>query len=42
MTNTKEPYETPVTEVIKVEQEGHIMQMSGIPNYGGGNDPLNP
>lgn len=37
----KEHYEAPEAEVLKVEQEGHIMQLSGIPDYNNGGNPLN-
>ena len=34
-------YEAPSVEVIELGHEGQIMQMSGIPNYNNGGDPLN-
>lgn len=33
-------YESPRMEVIELGQEGQIMQMSGLPDYGNGGDPL--
>lgn len=35
------PYETPSAEVIELGHEGQIMQLSSIPNYNNGGDPLN-
>lgn len=37
----KEPYNAPETEIFDVTQEGQIMQMSRIPDYSNGGDPLN-
>lgn len=34
-------YESPTMEIIELGQTGQIMQMSGLPDYGNGGDPLN-
>lgn len=33
-------YESPTMEVIELGQTGQIMQLSGLPDYGDGGDPL--
>lgn len=35
-------YESPAMEVVELGQEEQLMQLSGIPDYGNGGDPLNP
>ena len=35
-------YESPTMEVVELGQEEQLMQLSGIPDYGNGGDPLNP
>ena len=33
-------YESPTIEILELGHEGQIMQMSQIPDYGNGGDPL--
>jgi hypothetical protein len=33
-------YESPTVDVIQLGHEGQIMQMSGLPDYSDGGDPL--
>lgn len=40
MITQKEPYEAPETIVVELEHQGHIMQTSGIPDFGDGGDPI--
>lgn len=42
VTNKKVPYESPEVEIVEIKSEGIICQVSGMPGYPGGGDPLNP
>ena len=38
----KKNYEAPTIQVVKIENGPQLLQMSGIPPYTPGGDPLNP